>query len=209
MINIGKYTRILNEGLLLDHYSVLCSIRDGSVLPKSMRINGFINLLHKKGYLEDGSLTDLAISLVENDTVISMQKVMEPITTTSTINIKEEFDFTLWVLRLHEKLVKKIYDQTGKRQVRDKIQGTSYSFLPNSTDLGKVIVRAINAYKLTDYDKIEKCLLRYVDRKIKEDTWFPILGYYIMKKDMSAMVTDMENMDDDDKSSNNDSTVNI
>lgn len=203
MIDIGKYKRILDNGLLLDHYSILCSIRDGIELPKSKRINGFINLLHKKGYIDEGALTDLAISLIEGDTLVVRN------TTSTTTITTEVFDFSLWVLRLHEKLAQKIFDKTGKRQVRDRINGTSYSFLPNSTDLGKVLVRAINSYKLTDYDKIEKCLLSYVDRKIKEGGWFPILQYYIMKKDSSPMVTDMENMENEEKPDANDTAVNI
>lgn len=203
MIDIGKYKRILDEGLLLDHYSVLCSIRDGVELPKSKRIRGFINLLHKKGYMDEGALTDLAISLIEGDTII-VEK-----TTSTTTTTTETFDFSLWVLKLHEKLVQKIFDKTGKRQVRDKVNGTSYSFLPNTTDLGKVLIRAINSYKLTDYEMIEKCLLSYVDRKIKEGGWFPILQYYIMKKDSSPMVTDMENIEDEEKPDANDTAVNI
>ncbi len=209
MIDIGKYTKVLGAGLLLDHYSVLCSIRDGIALPKSKRIDGFINLLCKKGYIDEGALTDLAYNLIEDDVIMKVQKA-EPVSTTTTTTLEpKEFDFNIWVLRLHEKIVQKIVEKTGKRQVRGKIQGATYSFLPNATDLGKVLVRAINAYKLSDFDKIERCILRYVDRKVKEDTWFPILQYYIMKKDMSAMVTDMENIEDDDKPDINDSTVNI
>lgn len=215
MIDIEKYKKVLDSGLLLDHYGILISIRDGVELPDSKRITGFMNLLHKKGYLAHGTLTDLGLSLVGEDVVEFIHPVkslgkIEVTSTSTTTTKKEEFDFTLWVLRLHEKLVKKIFEKTGKRQVRGSIQGSSYSFLPNSTDLGRVLTRAINAYRLTDFDKIEKCLLRYVDRKIKEDSWFPILQYYIMKKDMSAMVTDMNTMEEDDKSDiDNDSTVNI
>lgn len=205
MIDVNKYRKILDEGLLLDHYMLLCNIRDGQELLKNKRVQGFINLLCKKGYIDSDTLTDKAMLLID-----------EPITTGNpVVKLEDEkvvnegkFDYGSWVIRLWKACQKKLIEQTGKRQVRPKIDGVAYSFLPNPTDLGKVILRAVGAYKLTDYDKIEKAILGYIDRCHKQDRWTPLLHYWIMKNNMSTMVTEMDAMEEED-SKDNDTIVNI
>jgi hypothetical protein len=64
MINDEKYKEILDNGLILDHYQILCNIRDGIQLVDNKRIQGFVNLLVKKGYIEDNKITDKAIELL-------------------------------------------------------------------------------------------------------------------------------------------------
>lgn len=202
MIDTQVYKKILEEGLLLDHYNILITVRDGKELPKTKRIEGFINLLHKKGYMEEGSLTEKGqsvigekeVQLVKQDTVVAESS--------------KSFNFAVWVIALHKKCEAKIQEITGKRQVRDSINGKYYSFLPNPTDLGKSLMKVVNLYKISDYDKVEKVILSYIDKCATSKNWFPILQYYISKNNMSTMVTDMENMDEDDEKSN-DTIVNI
>ena len=214
MIDIGKYKNVLDQGLLLDHYSLLCCIRDGGDLPTSKRIQGFINLLHKKGYLKDGVLTDIAIALVDNDTVLCGKELA---TKPATIKIETvgllktpviNNDYMEWATSIHVKLQERLKEKTGKIQARGTIGGTTYSFLPNVRDFSKVLLKVIVLYKLKDFDKIEKCLLNYLDKKIREGSWFPILGYYIFKNNNSMMITDLENIEEDEIT-NDDSTVNI
>jgi len=216
MIDIEKYKNVLDQGLLLDHYSLLCSIRDGTELPKSKRITGFINLLHKKGFLKEGALTESGTLLIStgkcmtDDVIPYVTKAVEktvgllktPVPTT---------DFIDWASALHKKMQDTLKEKTGKIQARLVVEGTSYSFLPNPRDLSKVLLRAIVTYKLNDFDKIEKCLMNFLNRKIKEGKWSPLLGYYIMKNGLSPMVTDMENMEnaDEEKPDENDMAVNI
>lgn len=193
MINVEKYKKILDSGLLLDHYNLLCSINEGLEVPKSKRITGFLNLLNKKGYIEDDKLTDLALLLIEP---------WDSNTTTHTTTIQpegKEVDFAKWVKELHTKIQDKLVEYTGNKQIRDKIGSVSYSFLPNPTDLGKVLSKVIVLYKLKDLDAIERCIFKFIDRKNKENKWFPILGYYITKDHKSQLVTDLENMDDGDE----------
>lgn len=214
MIDIEKYKNVLDEGLLLDHYSVLCSIRDSKELPKSKRIQGFINLLHKKGYLKDGMLTSTAVALIDADVIITTSST----TTTTTVMENErrgligratvDNDYMLWAAALHEKLQNRLKEKTGKIQARGTIQGTTYSFLPNVRDFSKVLLKVVVLYKLKDFDKIERCLLRYVDKRVREGSWFPILGYYIFKNSTSMMITDLEGMEDEEIT-NDDSSVNI
>jgi len=214
MIETGKYKIILDEGLLLDHYVLLCNIRDGAELLKSKRIQGFINLMCKKGYIEDGILTDKAMRLLEGEgnplPVVLDRKPVEALADALSrdkdlVKPSNKFDYASWVIQLHKKCEDKLVEKTGKRQVRDKIDGKAYSFLPNSTDLGKVILRVVQVYKLRDFDKIEKTILRYIERCAKANKWFPILGYYILKNAMSPMVTDMDS-DEEEATGDNPST---
>lgn len=210
MIDFEKYKLILSEGLMLDHYLLLLNIRDKAAMVQSKRIQGFINLMCKKGYINgDGELTQKANNLIQGDgnpipvpdrsakTLAYILDKQEP-----DLKVDQKFDYATWVIQLHKKCEEKILVATGKRQIRDKIQGKGYSFLPNSTDLGRVILRAVNVYKLKDFDKIEKTMLRYIDRCVKANQWFPILGYYIMKNSMSPLVTDMESDEEETQGDN-------
>lgn len=203
MIDVGKYKQILDEGLLLDHYSILCDVRDGKDLVQNKRVQGFLNLLCKKGYIEDGVLTELATKLLGEEVITKLPvKFIEPPKQQLDINYAD------WILKLHKDIENKLVKAKGKRQIRPSVKGRSYSFLPNPTDLGKVILRAVSHYKLKDFDKIAKTILTYVDRCIKEDSWTPLLGYYVMKDGLSPMVTDMEAVDETEEE-NNDLITNI
>ncbi len=219
MIDISKYVVILKEGLMLDHYFVLLNIKEGKEQPKNKRIQGFVNLLCKKGYINDGALTEKAIKLLGGEgnptTEMPIRTTLPAMNLAKTLEksepdltVADKFDYANWVINLHSKCEKKILQATGKRQVRDKIEGKGYSFLSNSTDLGRVILRAVNVYKLTDFDKIEKTILSYIDKCIKANKWFPLLNYYIMKNSMSPMVTDMQS-EEEEEASGDDSIVNI
>ena len=195
MIDLKHYERILDSGLMFDHYLVLCMVKNGEELPKNRRVQGFINLLNKKGYIQDGVLTDEATVLTECD-----------IKTVSTTVEKEEVqtDFTIWVIGLHKKCQSKLLELTGGKQVRGKIGGKPYPFLPNSTDLAKSLHRAIVLYKLTDLEKIEKAMIGHILKCHKANNWFPLMKYYIIKSGAggsvasanSDMVTDMETIDE-------------
>lgn len=191
MIDLEQYERILNNGLLLDHYLVLVHLKEGKELSKSKRVNGFINLLVKKGYIEDGALSEKGmVFLAEGD-------VIQPLIS-SSVDKKDVVDFGLWVDQLHRRLQDKLVELTGNKQVRDKIDKKTYPFLPNPTDLGRTVYKAIVLYKLTDLVKIEKCLMLHIEKCHRAHSWFPLMKYYIMKNGASDMITDMENIDDEE-----------
>ncbi len=206
MIDTVRYKLILDEGLLLDHYILLCNIRDGKELLLNKRVQGFVNLMHKKGYIEDGVVTSKGLRLLDGQLNPIVDPPEEPNPEV------ERFDYAGWVIQLHRKCEAKLVEKTGRRQVRDKIDGKPYPFLPNSTDLGKALLRAINHYKVNDFDKMEKAILAYVDKCAKANKWFPLLGYYIIKGGPAAstisstMVTDMNSDDDED---GNDASIHI
>jgi hypothetical protein len=79
---------------------------------------------------------------------------------------------------------------TGKKQKTSKINGKSYSFLPNFVDFQDKIEKTCKKYQLNDKEQLKKVLLQYINKCNKEDNWFPILEYYIMKDNKSKLATD-------------------
>jgi hypothetical protein len=187
MIKDEKYKEVLDNGLLLDHYFLLCNVRDGVKLTDNKRIQGFVNLLTKKGYIQDDRITTKGLELIAGQ---ESGEVNLPATLRK--KTEELVDFASWVQGLHVRLQDKLAQKTGYRQVRDKINGKPYSFLPNSTDLGKVLHKTMATYKLKDRDKIEKALMDHIENCARNASWFPIMGYYIMKNGTSKMVDDIE-----------------
>lgn len=201
MINDQKYNEVLENGLILDHFHVLCSIRDGTTLPDNRRIKGFINLLNKKGYLDDMKITEKAITFLENAGKEPIENE-PPLKVELIKNPNTPLKITDWVAKLHIKCQDKLFELTGKKQQVGKVDklDKGYPFLPNVIDLGKVLSSCISSYKLTDNDKIEKTIISYIERCAKTNKWLPILRYYILKNGMSSLVTDMENDEPDDSS---------
>lgn len=195
MIDLRHYERILESGLIFDHFLVLNMIKNGEELPKNKRIQGFVNLLNKKGYIQDGNLTSEGILLTEYEIITVGAPKKEKVT---------ESDFSKWVLELHKRCQNKLQELTGGKQVRGKIGGKPYPFLPNFTDLAKSLHRAIVLYKLEDLVKIEKAMMNHIERCHKANNWFPLMKYYIIKSGVggsivsasSDMVTDMESLDE-------------
>jgi hypothetical protein len=186
MIDNEKYKEVLDSGLLLDHYFLLCNIKNGVKLSDSKRIQGFINLLTKKGYILDDKVTD------KGEELIKTSGFSEVVSTPITAKEVKEESFALWVQGLHKRLQEKLVKLTGSRQIRAKIERKPYSFLPNSTDLGRALHKSIKTYKLKDYDKVESTLMTYLETCARTNHWFPILGNYIMKNGASQMVTEMD-----------------
>lgn len=197
MITIAKYEKIAKSGLLLDHFFILNSVLNGDKLPETERIKGFYNLLEKRGLIVDGKVHQSAMYLFEEEAV-STSICM----TTTYFHSLKPFDFVGWSLGMHEKCQNKLIELTDKKQVRDKINGKAYSFLPNAMDLSKVLLKVIKLYKKSDLDLslIEKCLYSYMEKCNKANNWFPVLDYYIWKNNKSTLITDMENMENDETS---------
>lgn len=189
MIDLTHYERILESGLMFDHFLVLCMIKNGEKLPKNRRVQGFINLLNKKGYIEDGALTDEGILMTDWEIALTTKEA------------PQDTDFTKWVIALHKKCQAKIFQLVGSKQIRGKVNGKSYNFLPNATDFAKALQRAIMVYKIKDTDKMEKAIMGHITKCHRENHYFPLIKYYIIKGIGSAcssdMATDIENPEEE------------
>lgn len=193
MIDDQSYKEILEKGLLLDHYFLLCNLKHNKKMVQTKRIQGFINLLTKKDYIKEGVLTEKGLNLVEN---CGFSEIV-PVETTKK-GTEEAIDFGTWVAELHKRLQEKLYSLTRLRQIRAKLEKRSYNFIPNSTDLGKALYKVITLYKIKDYDKIEKALMNHIENCAKNNDWFPLMQYYIIKNGASQMVTEIQNPEDMD-----------
>lgn len=188
MVDPEKYKKILDSGLLLDHYFLLISISKGMELLKSKRIQGFYNLLKNKGYIANDELTEKAKLLIKEDIGI-LSKYTKTVTHTQSA---KGAGFSDWMAGIHTKCQDKIQELTGKTQVKSSINGgKGYPFLCNSVDLMKTLTSVIYKYKLKDTDLIEKCLFDHIEECSRKKSWFPIMKYYISKNGESSLATDV------------------
>lgn len=188
MISLEKYKRLLDSGLLLDHYFLLCNIRDSIPLPKSKRVEGFLNLLRKKGFIEkDNTLQDKTFDVID---------IFASVTTKKEVVETPKFDFGGWAAELHKKCVDKIHKLTGSKNITAKFNKTDkgYPFLSNVMDFTTRMFSTIQRYKLKDMDAIEKAVLAHIDNCNRKNNWFPLMKYYLYKQgEGSNLVTDLEN----------------
>lgn len=190
MINMEKYEILLNEGLSLDHYYVLVMLYNNQKLSKHRKVQGFLNLLVKRGYIvEGGLLSERAIDLVQMDI---LENVVCSTTDTTTLN-PNILEFNDWSYELHNKLETKLIELTNKKQIRDRVKGGKpYSFLCNPQDLAKNLKKITKLYKLENRrDEIERALIDHIEECYKANSWFPIIYYYIYKDNQSQLVNDL------------------
>lgn len=190
MIDNKKYEEILDEGLIMDHYFVMCNIKNGVEPVKNKRIQGFVNLLEKKGYISQGILTEKALKVLEDCQLPEEVVAVEKKKSQKTINMGE------WAMNVHPKCEAKLMSLMKVKQVKPRINGKTYSYLPNQADLAKKLLKIVEQYRLKDLDKIERTLLAYIEKSYNEKSWFPIVEYYVSKFSASPLVTDMNDIDD-------------
>lgn len=195
-----KYQNLLNQGLCLDHYYILVMLYNNQKLPAHKRIQGFANVLIKRGYLLEGNvLSDKALELIHDDILTD---IAISTTTTTTMN-PSALDFNDWVFDLHTKLQNKLVELTGKKQIRDRVKGGKpFSFLCNPQDLTSQLKKVITKYKINDRPTIEATLIKHIENCYKANSWFPLVYYYIMKEGASQMVTDLESANEKEETFN-------
>lgn len=187
MIDKEKYKEILEKGLILDHYFLLCTLKKNEEVVKTKRIQGFINLLSKKGYLtEDLKLTekaeDIMITGVPKTTLIKHGCL-----------VRKQIDLGDWGKEIHKKCQEKLVELTGKSQVTSKIdkEKKGYAFLCNAVDLSNSLSKMILKYSVKDFELIEKTMLRHIEVCNDTGNWFPLMHYYVLKNGTSQLYTDM------------------
>lgn len=197
MIDKEKYKEVLEEGLSLDHYFLLCSIKNSVKPVENKRIQGFYNLLAKKGYIENDELTEKGIDLVQNC------EFSEIITVVDTVEKgkEKEIDFGSWALEVHKACEDKILELTGKKQYFGVLENKRWAFLCNARDLAKNLQKVIALYKLKDHDKIKRTMIRHIEKCHDSKNWFPVMYYYLIKFGKSDLVTEMDSLDEQEDTS--------
>lgn len=157
---------------------------------KDDRFKGHFSYLQQQGYLSlNNKLTIEGKNFVEFEIGIPSYEQ------------KVHSDF---YVDLHKKLQDRLIELTGKKQ--HVVQG-KYSFLCNSKDLQKKLSKVITNYALKDLNRVEKVLLNYVSKCVKARfDRVQLIEYFIMKDNVSALVTQYENYEDEEENNRIEST---
>lgn len=174
-IDITELSKAVNKFITLEQYIVLKIIEDGCLylFPNNLFAATIVGL-KSSGYIySETQLTPKGKELLKE---ISGNKISKKVDT----GINQLY------IACQEELQKLV----GKKQKTSKINGKSYSFLPNFVDFQDKIEKSCKKYQLNDKEQLKKVLLQYINKCHKEDNWFPILEYYIMKDGHSKLATD-------------------
>lgn len=174
-IDITELSKAVNKFITLEQYIVLKIIEDGCLylFPNNLFAATIVGL-KSSGYIySETQLTPKGKELLKEISGEKMSKKVDTGINQLYIACQEEL----------QKLV-------GKKQKTSKINGKSYSFLPNFVDFQDKIEKSCKKYQLNDKEQLKKVLLQYINKCHKEDNWFPILEYYIMKDGHSKLATD-------------------
>lgn len=136
--------------------------------------------LRNQGYLDAREIPEITVK-----TKLLFEKI------DGIVKDNSKFDFDA----LHKKLQDILVKHTSKKQ--KMLQG-KYAFLPNSIDLKNKILKVVKQYKLTDFNKIETLLVRYVNNCIKKNfEYVQLLEYYISKDKSSKLATEYFNFEEE------------
>lgn len=191
-LNFEKIKKILNNSLSIDDYIILKSIEE----------NKLKELLSWKQY----DLTNLQISgYLTISTNFLTEKAKNLLKEVEKDNVNK-------YETLHKSLQNKLIELTGKKQKVITIERKPYYFLCNLKDFENKLSKTIVKYSLTDWSKIEKCLLLYIERCHKEGWKMnQLVTYYISKNEVSKLCDDYSNFEflEEPKEEIRDNAINI
>lgn len=174
-IDITELSKAINKFITVEQYIVLKIIEDGCLylFPNNLFAATIVGL-KSSGYIySETQLTPKGKELLKEILGNKMSKKVD-------IGINQLY------IACQDELQKLV----GKKQKTSKINGKSYSFLPNFIDFQDKIEKSVKKYQLNDKEQLKKVLLQYINKCHKENNWFPILEYYIMKDNKSKLATD-------------------
>lgn len=162
-MEIKHLKKALENGISLETYCVLKIIEDGALYEFGIDVSHYQVL----GLVDDDrNLTEKAVNLLK------------------FIEKEEKSSY----IAIHEALQNKLLQLTGRKQ---KVLQGKYSFLCNAKDLENRIIKVAKKYKLLNINKIEKCLVRYIEECHKKNfEYCQLIIYYIEKDGNSNLATD-------------------
>lgn len=101
-------------------------------------------------------------------------------------------------------LVTKLQELFPKERKPDSNGVPKYAYRGNKRDVTERLQKFFKLYGQYSYDDVLECARRYVESFKYDKTYMKILPYFIMKDGESQLATELENMDCDDTSTNND-----
>ena len=102
-----------------------------------------------------------------------------------------------------EVLVEKLQELFPKERKPDVNGVPKYAYRGNKTDVANRLQKFFKLYGKYSYDDVLECTKRYVESFKYDKTYMKILPYFIMKDGESQLATELENMDCNDATTNN------
>ena len=103
-----------------------------------------------------------------------------------------------------DELVTKLQELFPKERKPDSNGVPKYAYRGNKRDVTERLQKFFKLYGQYSYDDVLECTRRYVESFKYDKTYMKILPYFIMKDGESQLATELENMDCDNTSTNND-----
>lgn len=186
-IKIEEIKHALEKGLNPSKYIYLRIKEDGL----DYFCNDFLSKEEETDLLTKGYIyPDLSIT-IKTRGILAEIAIKEPKSVSSKID-----NSGLNAILIFTQLQHKLLELTGNKQKTDKIQGKSYSFLPNLVDFQERLIKVCKKYKITEEEKILKVLISYICQCHKQNNWFPTMEYYLLKDGKSRFYTDYDNFED-------------
>ena len=100
-------------------------------------------------------------------------------------------------------LVTKLQELFPKERKPDSHGVPKYAYRGNKRDVTERLQKFFKLYGQYSYDDVLECTRRYVESFKYDKTYMKILPYFIMKDGESQLATELENMDCNDATTNN------
>ena len=119
-------------------------------------------------------------------------------------NILLQSDKAVPTISSIEQLATKLQELFPKERKCDANGVPKYAYRGNKRDVTERLQKFFKLYGQYSYDDVLECTRRYVESFKYDKTYMKILPYFIMKDGESQLATELENMDCDNTSTNND-----
>jgi len=182
-MNLEKLEKIMEKGFDLNIIALLYICKQGeSLISANDKIKALVGMMERKGLIMEGRIT------------ASGEELLGYIEEKGEI-IKEK-EKTSSLEDLYDKVIAKVEELTGKKQIRTEIYGKTYSYLPGKYDFVSRLRKVANKYSLTNMTILEETIIRNIERCYKTKKWYPLLVYYMVKDDVSPLAADYQNWEE-------------
>lgn len=189
-MNLKKIETIMEKGYDLNIVALLYVCKQGEPIDSvNSKIQAIVAMMERKGLILEGRITASGEELLK-----CIEEGEEIIKEREKIHSYDD---------IYEKVLERVEKLTGKRQVRSKIYGKEYNYLPVQYDFVTRLKKVANKYKLSDIEKLEKVILWNIEICHKTGKWYPLLLYYFSKtvdgQETSTLAADYEGWDEQTK----------
>lgn len=210
-MTILQVEEILRNKVDLNHFIILTMIYQKQPVEtlQNVKVQGWLKMMMMKQLIsqENGKylVTEEGLKIIKNVGLTEIVvKAEEKLKLTDLMKTNTVYDYDA----LHKRLKEELKKLTGNSQYFLKVQGNTFPYIPGVTDLRQKLEKFKMVYKLTDMDKIERCLMRHLSIRNQK------MIYYIMRERGDAksdLAGDYENIDDLTviKNTNNNKTTDI